>query len=101
MQAIAADLGRSLRHALLYAQERLVVDQLRVLDRSKTDFLSTVSHELRTPLTSITGYVELLRFGDAGAVSAEQGRMLDVIDRSASRLRALIEDLLTLSRMPG
>ena len=99
VQAIAADLGRSLRHALLYAQERFVVDQLRVLDRSKTDFLSTVSHELRTPLTSITGYVELLRFGDAGAVSDEQVRMLDVIDRSAGRLRALIEDLLTLSRI--
>ncbi|MCY7373502.1 MAG: GAF domain-containing protein, partial [Spirochaetaceae bacterium] len=99
VQAIAADLGRSLRHALLYAQERLVVDQLRVLDRSKTDFLSTVSHELRTPLTSITGYVELLRFGDAGVVSDEQVRMLDVIDRSAGRLRALIEDLLTLSRI--
>lgn len=99
VQAIAADLGRSLRQALLYEQERLVVDQLRALDRSKTDFLSTVSHELRTPLTSITGYVELLRFGDAGPVGEEQVRMLDVIDRSAGRLRALIEDLLTLSRI--
>ncbi|MDP9399017.1 MAG: GAF domain-containing protein [Actinomycetota bacterium] len=66
VDAVARDLGRALQHGHLFEQQRLLVEQLRELDRTKTDFLSTVSHELRTPLTSISGYVELLRDEDAG-----------------------------------
>ncbi|MBF0428854.1 MAG: cache domain-containing protein [Magnetococcales bacterium] len=35
------------------------VDELRVLDRLKSDFISSVSHELRTPLTAIMGFARL------------------------------------------
>jgi signal transduction histidine kinase/CHASE3 domain sensor protein len=98
VEAIAADLGRALQHALLYERERTLVSQLRELDRTKTDFLSTVSHELRTPLTSITGYIELLRDEVVG-LEPSAVRMLDVIERNSYRLNALIEDLLVLSRI--
>ncbi|WP_226344433.1 ATP-binding protein [Agilicoccus flavus] len=73
--------------------------RLEDLDRQKNDFMSTVSHELRTPLTSISGYLEMIEDGDAGELTPEQRRMLDVVDRNALRLRALIEDLLVLNRM--
>ncbi|MDP9418258.1 MAG: CHASE3 domain-containing protein, partial [Actinomycetota bacterium] len=99
LEAIAADLGRALVHARLFARQGELVTQLRELDRTKTDFLSTVSHELRTPLTSIAGYIELIRDGDAGPVTADMSRMLDVVDRNTSRLKSLIDDLLTLSRI--
>lgn len=98
LQAVAADLGRAVRHASLYERERALVEQLRELDRTKTDFLSTVSHELRSPLTSITGYIELLR-DESDSLRPSQSRMLDVIERNSYRLRSLIEDLLTLSRI--
>lgn len=98
LEAVAADLGRAVRHAHLYERERALVDQLRELDRTKTDFLSTVSHELRSPLTSITGYIELLR-DECGDMDPGRVRMLDVIERNSYRLRSLIEDLLTLSRI--
>lgn len=98
IEAIAADLGRALQHATLYSRERALVEQLRELDRTKSDFLSTISHELRTPLTSITGYIELLREG-AESLTAGQARMLDVIERNGYRLSSLIEDLLTMSRI--
>ena len=75
------------------------VERLEMLDRQKTDFLSTVSHELRTPLTSIGGYLELLQDGDAGEVFPEQSKMLDVIERNTARLRGLIEDILVLNRI--
>ena len=97
VESVAAELGRALRHADLYAQERSLVDQLRELDRTKTDFLSTVSHELRTPLASIVGYTELLR--DEADLDPASSRMLDVIERNSYRLNSLIEDLLTLSRI--
>jgi signal transduction histidine kinase len=54
---------------------------------------------LRTPLTSIAGYVEVLRDGDPGPVNATQGQILETIDRNAARLRTLIEDVLTLSKV--
>ncbi|HVL06976.1 MAG TPA: PAS domain S-box protein [Acidimicrobiales bacterium] len=69
------------------------------LDRLKSEFVSTVSHELRTPLASVLGYLELLRSGEAGDVSADQAHMLDVIARNGNRLLALVQDLLTASRI--
>ncbi|WP_411148045.1 ATP-binding protein [Streptomyces sp. A30] len=98
-ESMAGGVGRALHTALLYEKESGLVDKLRALDKAKSDFLSTVSHELRTPLTSIVGYIELLKDEDTGPLSPSQLRMLDVVDRNANRLRALIEDLLTLSRI--
>jgi signal transduction histidine kinase len=79
--------------------EREAVARLQALDRAKTDFMSTVSHELRTPLTSIAGYVELLEDGFVHGISPQQRGMLDVVNRNVERLRSLIEDLLTLSKV--
>ncbi len=101
VEAVAADLGRGIHLARLYEREQQLVARLQELDTAKTDFMSTVSHELRTPLTSIAGYLEMLRDEDAGAVTPAQDRMLDVIARNTVRLRALIEDLLILSRIEG
>lgn len=78
-------------------REHEIVEELRKLDRVKTDFVSTVSHELRTPLTSIMGYVEILI--DDTTLDPEYGRALDVISRNAHRLLMLIEDLLTTTRI--
>lgn len=99
LETAADDLARALSHAQLYESERRIVAELKELDRAKSDFLSTVSHELRTPLTSINGYVELLTDGDAGPVTGEQEKMLSIVGRNVARLRGLIEDLLTLSRI--
>ncbi|MGI5198996.1 ATP-binding protein [Streptomyces sp. CA-288835] len=96
---MAAGAGRALHTALLYKQETHLVEKLRALDKAKSDFLSTVSHELRTPLTSIVGYLELLKDEETGPLTEPQQHMLDVVDRNANRLRTLIEDLLTLSRI--
>jgi signal transduction histidine kinase len=92
-------MGRAVQHARLFEQQSAVVSQLREIDRTKTDFLSTVSHELRTPLTSIAGYVEMMRDGEAGEVAPMQAQMLDVVARNTQRLRDLIEDVLILSRV--
>ena len=99
VESIAADLGRGLHHARLYEEENRVIEELKAVDRTKSDFVATVSHELRTPLTSITGYIEMLRGGDPGELNPEQEHMLGTIDRNANRLQSLIEDLLTLSGM--
>jgi PAS domain S-box-containing protein len=85
----------SLRTA--FEHERSALAKLTELDEAKTNFLATVSHELRTPLTSLTGYLELFADGDVGPVTDHQRRILSTVSRNADRLRALIEDLLTVS----
>ncbi|MER7900701.1 ATP-binding protein [Streptomyces sp. NPDC096046] len=98
-ESMAGGVARALRTSTLYEHEKHLVDELRALDQAKSDFLSTVSHELRTPLTSIVGYIELLEDEDTGPLTQPQHKMLDVVARNAHRLRTLIEDLLTLSRI--
>jgi signal transduction histidine kinase len=82
-----------------HRREKALEARLHALDAAKTDFMATVSHELRTPLTSISGYVELLRDADPAELSDPQLRMLEVIARNTRRLRELVEDILTLSRI--
>ena len=99
VQQVAAFAARVIVEADYREHQSEYVERLERLDRQKSDFLATVSHELRTPLTSISGYLELLQDEDAGELTVEQHRMLEVIDRNASRLRGLIEDLLVLNRI--
>jgi signal transduction histidine kinase len=74
------------------------LQRLQEVDQVKQELVSTVSHELRTPITSISGYTELLAEGDLGELSEEQLDAIGRIERNASRLRVLVDDLLTLSR---
>ncbi|MFC7480726.1 histidine kinase dimerization/phospho-acceptor domain-containing protein [Luedemannella flava] len=99
VRMIAADLGRALTHARLYAHEQELVQRLQDLDAAKTEFLSNISHDLRTPLTSVAGYLEVLLEEDTGPLNPTQTRMLTVVDRNVERLRMLIEDLLVMSRI--
>jgi signal transduction histidine kinase len=98
-QHLAADLAHGLVQAHLIERQAQAVQLLRELDQAKADFISTVSHELRTPLTSISGYLEMVRDGEGGALPEGAIKMLTVVDRNAIRLRNLIEDLLTQSRI--
>jgi len=75
--------------------EREANARLRELDRLKDDFVSTISHELRTPLTSISGYVELAR----EQADPETDGYLEVVERNAARLLALVNDLLFVARL--
>jgi two-component system, OmpR family, phosphate regulon sensor histidine kinase PhoR len=99
VESIAADLGRGLHHARLYEAENRLVDELRAVDRAKSDFLATVTHELRTPLTSIAGYVEILLDPDTGPLTPSQEKMLETVDRNSVRLLNLIENVLMLSKV--
>jgi len=101
VQAVAGFVARAIIEAEHQEHQREYVERVQRLDQQKSDFLATVSHELRTPLTSITGYLELLEEGDVGELTEQQHGMLEVISRSAGRLRSLIEDVMMLSRIEG
>jgi signal transduction histidine kinase len=96
-ELMTADIGRAVHHARLYEREQRLVDELKDVNRAKSDFLAAVSHELRTPLTSIVGFLEMLADGEAGPLLPAQERMLASIGRNAIRLQSLVEDVLTMS----
>ena len=63
----------------------------------KDHFLATLSHELRTPLNAILGYARMLR---AGMVAPDkQRRAVDIIERNATSLTQIVEDVLDVSRI--
>ena len=68
------------------------------LDEMRRDFVANVSHELKTPLSAIRAYAETLRDGaldDRPAAERFVGRTIE----QSRRLQALLDDLLTLSRL--
>ena len=75
------------------------VTRLRQLEKARRDFVANVSHELKTPITSIKGFVETLMEGGALSDPENAEKFLHIIGRQADRLGAIIEDLLSLSRI--
>ena len=74
------------------------ITRIRRLEIIRRDFVANVSHELKTPITSIKGFVETLRDG-ALDDRPQAERFLEIVARHADRLHAIIEDLLSLSRL--
>jgi len=72
------------------------VTRIEAAEKSRREFIANVSHELRTPLTSIQGYVETL-LDDPGYAPETSREFLGVIQKNASRMNRLTEDLLALA----
>jgi signal transduction histidine kinase len=74
-------------------------ERLKELDRLKTEFFANVNHELRTPLTLVMAPIATILRDELGPIDRGQRKMLEMVQRNASRLLSLINDLLLLSRL--
>jgi two-component system phosphate regulon sensor histidine kinase PhoR len=72
--------------------------EVRRSERTRADFLANASHELRTPLASLAGFVETLR-GHARDDQGAREKFLAIMQVQAERMRGLIDDLMSLSRI--
>lgn len=68
-------------------------------ERMRVDFVASASHELKTPLASLLGYIETLSEPEAGGEARLRERFLGVMAGEAGRMRNLVDDLLSLSRI--
>jgi two-component system OmpR family sensor kinase len=84
-------------NAMLAQIERAFAEQTATEARLRR-FVADASHELRTPLTSIGGYAQLFRHG-AAERPEDLAKTMERIEREASRMGILVEDLLLLARM--
>lgn len=87
---------------LLFANSRIfeyaiLYNKIKEIDQMKDEFISMASHELRTPITVIRGYIELIK--EKENLDQETKENLSIVNISAERLNALIEDLLDVSRI--
>jgi PAS domain S-box-containing protein len=109
MTFVSAESGREYSEADLYvarelaARASLAIENARAYARAseasrlKDEFLATLSHELRTPLNAVLGYARMLRLG---ALAPDRvSAALDVVERNATALKQIIEDVLDISRI--
>jgi two-component system phosphate regulon sensor histidine kinase PhoR len=67
-------------------------------EQMRADFVANASHELRTPLAAVSGFIDTLK-GHARDDAQARDRFLDIMSVEAGRMRRLIEDLLSLTRI--
>jgi len=72
-------------------------EEAQTANRMKDEFLAVLSHELRTPLNAIVGYARLLRGGILSSDKAARG--LETLERNATWLTQIVEDVLDVSRI--
>jgi PAS domain S-box-containing protein len=106
---VSAESGREYSEAdLRFARElagraSLAVENARAYARAneasrlKDEFLATLSHELRTPLNAVLGYARMLRLGTMPPEKAKPA--LEIVERNATSLKQIIEDVLDVSRI--
>jgi two-component system phosphate regulon sensor histidine kinase PhoR len=74
------------------------IDRLKKLERVRSEFLANVSHELRTPIFSVQGFIETLLDGAVDDPKVNRGFLRKAL-RHTSRLDALLNDLIDISRI--
>lgn len=75
------------------------ITALTELDRMKSDFIMTASHELKTPLTSMGMSIELLCEELGVSIEEKNRELLKAAGDEVGRMKALVADLLDLSRI--
>jgi NtrC-family two-component system sensor histidine kinase KinB len=75
------------------------VTRLKEVDQLKSEFVMAASHELRTPLTSLGMSVDLLQEHVASTLAEKDRELLQAAHEEVHRMKALVNDLLDLSRM--
>jgi signal transduction histidine kinase len=93
LETLASQAAIAIHNARLLRKYQDANLELRRLDRMKSDFIAIASHELRTPLGLILGHATFLK----DLIKTDLRDQMEVIIRSAMRLKTIIEDMATIS----
>lgn len=104
--SMGSQIGVAIQNAMLFEELTAKTVELKKLNleleeasRAKSEFMAAMSHELRTPLNVIIGNAELTRSGFFGEVSDRQADAQAKILRYAQMLLAMINNVLTLTKI--
>jgi len=99
MLTLGGSLAAVIQNTLLVDRLQSSNEQLREIDRLKSQFLANMSHELRTPLNSIIGFSRIMLKGIGGTLSELQEQDLTTIYNSGQHLLRLINDILDQAKI--
>lgn len=99
LQVLADQIAVAVDNARAYELSQQAVEDMREVDRLKSQFLANMSHELRTPLNSIIGFSRVILKGIDGPLTDLQEQDLSAIYNSGQHLLSLINDVLDLSKI--
>jgi len=99
VKEVVDQLALAIENAQAYSLAQKAVEEMREIDRLKSQFLANMSHELRTPLNSIIGFSRVIIKGIDGPVNETQQQDLGAIYNSGLHLLNLINDILDLSKI--
>jgi signal transduction histidine kinase/CheY-like chemotaxis protein len=99
LTTIATQTSIAIQNARAYERLRETAEELREVDRLKTQFLANMSHELRTPLNSIIGFSRVMLKGIDGPLTDLQEADLASIYNSGQHLLSLINSILDMSKI--
>lgn len=92
---LAGQAAIAIENARLFTEIQRAYEELKELDRLKSEFINIASHELRTPLAIISAYAELLE----GEITEEGREFLQILHDSAAQLGRLTEDMVNLQHL--
>ncbi len=98
-QILADQIAVAIENARAYELAQKAYQEMREVDRLKSQFLANMSHELRTPLNSIIGFSRVILKGIDGPINDLQRQDLTSIYNSGQHLLGLINDVLDLSKI--
>lgn len=99
MLTLSGSLSAVIQNTLLVEKLQKSNEQLREIDRLKSQFLANMSHELRTPLNSIIGFSRVMLKGIDGPLTEMQEQDLTTIYNSGNHLLNLINDILDQAKI--
>jgi PAS domain S-box-containing protein len=99
VEAVANQVALSIENARAYEELQKTAEQLKEMDRLKTQFLANMSHELRTPLNSIIGFSRVILKGIDGPITEQQRADLSSIYTNGQHLLGMINDILDISKI--
>jgi signal transduction histidine kinase/CheY-like chemotaxis protein len=99
LQILSDQISVAIDNAKAYAVSQQAVEEMRELDRVKSQFLANMSHELRTPLNSVIGFSRVILKGIDGPINDVQSQDITAIYNSGMHLLNMINEILDLSKI--
>jgi signal transduction histidine kinase/DNA-binding response OmpR family regulator/HAMP domain-containing protein len=95
----ADQISVAIENANAYELSQQTVEEMKELDRVKSQFLANMSHELRTPLNSVIGFSRVILKGIDGPINDTQEQDITAIYNSGLHLLSMINEILDLSKI--
>jgi len=96
---LADQISVAIENANAYEISQQTVEEMKELDRIKSQFLANMSHELRTPLNSVIGFSRVILKGIDGPINETQEQDITAIYNSGLHLLNMINEILDLSKI--